>query len=679
LLNLISLLIIPIFFIGSVLIASNNFNGNMNLIRTNYIRYISLLEETNYIIPYILRKYYSHIIDIRSKLIPSIITTSFWYENKKYIKEKGLNYQSELVNKLLKRIGLFLSLILYIVIIIFWFKYRRTTLGYQLLINTESMKGMWNLNITLGLDSISLPFVILIGFIFPIVYLSNWSTIDKLNTNYIVIIIGLELSLIIVFLVIDLILFYVFFESILPLLFVLIGLYGAAQKFRAGYYLFLYTFKVSVGNSCLCTRAKFRGSPKALITKIFKETWLLAPLMIGGKVTSLEMIVMKWVIADLNQIMSVKEQRVDGSSTLIRNVVRCTLVAGKPVLGRKIILFPSNFLFLILLLDRNIIVYNKYESKFSVMELVKKKTLSTTSKLNPWFITGFIDAEGCFSIGVYKNNRYQVGYQVDAFFQISLHDKDLELLFRIQNYFRGGKIKKHGKNSSYLRIRSLKNLKTVISHFDKYPLISQKKADYLLFKRVLNLIENKKHLTTEGFKEILSIKTSMNLGLPKSLKIVFPDISNNIRPEVVDNNIKDPNWVVGFTNGDGCFFVYVVNSSTTKLGETVRIKFQITQHIRDVELMKSFITFFQCVRIDSVSEYLWINFTVTKFKDITEKIIPFFEKYPLQGVKTLDFLYFKEITILMKNKAHLTKEGLCEIRSIKSKMNSRGALYFTEE
>ena len=678
-LNLISLLIIPIFFIGSVLIASNNFNGNMNLIRTNYIRYISLLEETNYIIPYILRKYYSHIIDIRSKLIPSIITTSFWYENKKYIKEKGLNYQSELVNKLLKRIGLFLSLILYIVIIIFWFKYRRTTLGYQLLINTESMKGMWNLNITLGLDSISLPFVILIGFIFPIVYLSNWSTIDKLNTNYIVIIIGLELSLIIVFLVIDLILFYVFFESILPLLFVLIGLYGAAQKFRAGYYLFLYTFKVSVGNSCLCTRAKFRGSPKALITKIFKETWLLAPLMIGGKVTSLEMIVMKWVIADLNQIMSVKEQRVDGSSTLIRNVVRCTLVAGKPVLGRKIILFPSNFLFLILLLDRNIIVYNKYESKFSVMELVKKKTLSTTSKLNPWFITGFIDAEGCFSIGVYKNNRYQVGYQVDAFFQISLHDKDLELLFRIQNYFRGGKIKKHGKNSSYLRIRSLKNLKTVISHFDKYPLISQKKADYLLFKRVLNLIENKKHLTTEGFKEILSIKTSMNLGLPKSLKIVFPDISNNIRPEVVDNNIKDPNWVVGFTNGDGCFFVYVVNSSTTKLGETVRIKFQITQHIRDVELMKSFITFFQCVRIDSVSEYLWINFTVTKFKDITEKIIPFFEKYPLQGVKTLDFLYFKEITILMKNKAHLTKEGLCEIRSIKSKMNSRGALYFTEE
>jgi hypothetical protein len=55
-----------------------------------------------------------------------------------------------------------------------------------------------------------------------------------------------------------------------------------------------------------------------------------------GKVISLGMIEMKWTTADLNQTMSVKEQRVDGSSTLIKNVVRCTLVTGKPALERKI-------------------------------------------------------------------------------------------------------------------------------------------------------------------------------------------------------------------------------------------------------------------------------------------------------------------------------------------------------
>jgi hypothetical protein len=41
----------------------------------------------------------------------------------------------------------------------------------------------------------------------------------------------------------------------------------------------------------------------------------------------------------------------------------------------------------------------------------------------------------------------------------------------------------------------------------------------------------------------------MNLGLPESLKTAFLGISQIIRPEVMDNNIKDPNWVVGFTNG----------------------------------------------------------------------------------------------------------------------------------
>jgi hypothetical protein len=124
--------------------------------------------------------------------------------------------------------------------------------------------------------------------------------------------------------------------------------------------------------------------------------------------------------------------------------------------------------------------------------VVKKKTLSTTGKLDPWFITGFVDAEGCFSLGVYINYKYQIGYLIQAIFQINLDNKDLVLLFKIQSYFGCGNIRKHGKSSISFRITSLKKLKTVISHFDKYPLISQKWADYELFKQLLELIKNKK-------------------------------------------------------------------------------------------------------------------------------------------------------------------------------------------
>jgi hypothetical protein len=105
--------------------------------------------------------------------------------------------------------------------------------------------------------------------------------------------------------------------------------------------------------------------------------------MTGGMVISLKMKEMKWVIADLNQTMSVKEQRVDGSSASIKDAVRCTLVAGKPVLGRKITLFPYNYQNSRLSLDIDSIVYNKYENKLSISELINKKTLSTINILNP--------------------------------------------------------------------------------------------------------------------------------------------------------------------------------------------------------------------------------------------------------------------------------------------------------
>ena len=64
-----------------------------------------------------------------------------------------------------------------------------------------------------------------------------------------------------------------------------------------------------------------------------------------------------------------------------------------------------------------------------------------------------------------------------------------------------------------------------------------------------------------------------------------------------------------------------------------------------------------------------IIFVVRKLSDITNIIIPFFDKYPIFGVKAKDFEDFKKVAELMKNKAHLTPEGLEKIRLIKAGMN----------
>jgi hypothetical protein len=183
------------------------------------------------------------------------------------------------------------------------------------------------------------------------------------------------------------------------------------------------------------------------------------------------------------------------------------------------------------------------------------------------------------------------------------------------------------------------------------------------------LIKNKEHLTKEGLKKIFSLRASINLGLSDELQLVFPDIVPATRTLPVDLKIKNFNYIAGLTSGDGCFFVSIRNSSYTVSGKSLVLKFQIVQHSRDVELMKMLISTLGCGRIELVLQQSAVYYVVTKYQDILEKLIPLFDNYPIKGVKALDYSDFKKIVFLMKDKAHLTEQGLMEIRSIKLNMN----------
>lgn len=106
------------------------------------------------------------------------------------------------------------------------------------------------------------------------------------------------------------------------------------------------------------------------------------------------------------------------------------------------------------------------------------------SQLNPYFITGFCDGECSFRIGVEKLVGYSTGWKVQLVFQITLHEKDLKLLEQIKNYLAPAGIGhiyiKKGNNAVEYRVGSKKDFKVLIDHFEKYPLITQKLADYLL-------------------------------------------------------------------------------------------------------------------------------------------------------------------------------------------------------
>jgi len=382
------------------------------------------------------------------------------------------------------------------------------------------------------------------------------------------------------------------------------------------------------------------------------------------------------MIADLNQITSlfVKEQRADGSLIPVNNeyilnnqynytskgIIRCALVAGKPVFGRNTPLHPN--------LNTSSFV------KFNNLLTSKVRSIHTDSNnkdlnLNPYFVTGLIDAEGCFMVPLRASEKYKQKYQASLLFSMSMDVKDQDLLIKLKNYLGVGSIVSHGSTTIRFKISSMKDMAALISHCDKYPLISHKRADYELFIQAYELMKAKAHLSEKGLKEIISVRASMNQGLTNELTSDFPDIAPKPRPIFKDLTVQDPNWISGFTSGDGCFHVSLYKSSFTKTGYGVVLRLQLSQHSRDNILLKSLISYLGCGRVEENEKYSASYYVVSKFDDIIEKVIPFFDKHQIEGVKSSDFQTFKKIALLMQEKQHLTPEGLEKIKSLRSGMN----------
>ena len=135
-------------------------------------------------------------------------------------------------------------------------------------------------------------------------------------------------------------------------------------------------------------------------------------------------------------------------------------------------------------------------------------------------------------------------------------------------------------------------------------------------------------------------------------------------------------WIVGFTDGEGCFSIAVIQNKTTKFGKQIFPEFVITQGEKSLTALKKIKDFFDCgnifinKRYDNHNENLY-RYCVRSLQDLDQKIIPFFKKYQLQTYKKNDFLIFDKVIKLMIEKEHLTLKGRKKILNLISKMNHR--------
>lgn len=291
--------------------------------------------------------------------------------------------------------------------------------------------------------------------------------------------------------------------------------------------------------------------------------------------------------------------------------------------------------------------------------------------INSWFITGLADAESSFIVNVVRDNILSTRHNIQVSFELGLNKKDKVLLESIKDTLCVGNIFFNKSDKTYkFKVSSIEELTyMIIPHFRSYYLITQKRIDFELFSKIVQIMKNKEHLTKEGIEKIKDLKSILNLGISDNLKenLAFLYIEN-IEKEIYENiDIPNSNWLSGFSEGESCFYISIYKSEKYKLGSAVQLVFKITQHSRNIKLLKNISSYFGCGRVEKRKSNA-CDFTVTSLKDFEEKIIPFFSKYPLYGSKSLEFEAFKKAFLIVKNKEHLKEEGLKELEEIKDTM-----------
>lgn len=294
-------------------------------------------------------------------------------------------------------------------------------------------------------------------------------------------------------------------------------------------------------------------------------------------------------------------------------------------------------------------------------------------KLNPWFVTGFVDAEGSFAMSVFRSKTAAIGWTIEPSFSITMHVRDLELLNKIQLFFGLGQVHTKGENLAQYRVRSREGLKVIIAHFVNYPLHTLKAIHFLRFCRILDLMNSGWHTNVEGFLKLLSLINKLNNPLSESLKEkvaylgVIPkeewdDVMYPLMPSF--NQILDPWWIAGFVTGEGCF-TYSSSKRVQAGVVTATIyspTFEVSQRVDSIHVLDWIVNYWGAGKVYTEKRGI-SKVRIFSQEVITNIVTPFFNNYHLEGYKAIQYSIWLKI-VMLKNQGPLTAERIKEIATL---------------
>ena len=306
-----------------------------------------------------------------------------------------------------------------------------------------------------------------------------------------------------------------------------------------------------------------------------------------------------------------------------------------------------------------------------------------------WWLSGFTDAEGTFSITRYQGKarkdgaRCPSGYTFE--FSIQVRNDDLGILEQIKDYLKVGgllfasreKARQNGmptaKDQVSFKVRDFASIiDTVIPHFDKFPLLSKKAKDYQIFKEAA--LAHKAYLDNGG--SFHKWGNTTHAGLIEDYRLRL----NDGRQEYFNNGIlyKSPYldlvnkeqfsaWFAGFVDGDGCFGAYLGKGENPSIG----FKFIIQLREDDAAVLSAVQDRIGCghIRDKSVGKCATKNtkpkksYEITSANDCATYLLPIFREFVLRAKKYRDCILFDEAVSLLVESQSLRKNKYTECRT----------------
>ena len=198
---------------------------------------------------------------------------------------------------------------------------------------------------------------------------------------------------------------------------------------------------------------------------------------------------------------------------------------------------------------------------------------------------------------------------------------------------------------------------------------------------VLNLNLSRKFVKADYPAEINKI-------IEKKLKNRFIKRNNDIvlkrrNPEKMNlnmvNQIDYPGWITGFTDGEGCFSISFSKRTKSSVGVEVQPSFSVGQKAHSRESLEKIQSYLKCGSIRYSKKDGLYKYEIRNLTDLVDKVIPFFEKYPLETAKQKSFETFSQICRSIKQGHHLNSTGITEIIDKSYDMNLSGKRKVTRE